>query len=222
MRRPEESGQASRLAAGATVVRREVFRDRLWTAYPTRVMEHSQARLALVHWPGVEVLVPTTWIAYLRGAGDAARAEGIANLARGAWELGRWTWQSTTWVHMLLPDTWFSINAVMDDGLGAFRTWYVNFERPFRLHGHTVQTFDLLLDLVVRPDLSYHWKDEGEYDQARRLGVVTDAEARHVERAREQAVAMVEAAAWPFNESWAAWRREPTWPVPTLPDDVKA
>ncbi len=221
MGRPSDEERAPFLPAGTTVVRQEVFRGRLWTAYPTRLLEHAETRLVLVHWPGVEVLVPTSWIAWLRGAGDAVREEAIPNLARGTWELGRWTWQSTTWANILLPDRWFSLGAVIEDDARAFRGWYVNFERPFQLRGETVETFDLLLDLVVEPDLSHRWKDEGEYRQARRLGVVSDLEARQVERAREEALAMVEALAWPFDQPWTTWLRRAAWDVPALPDDLE-
>jgi hypothetical protein len=40
--------------------------------------------------------------------------------------------------------------------------WYVNFQRPMRRTAIGFDTFDLLLDLVIAPDLSrWDWKDEG-------------------------------------------------------------
>jgi len=218
----EERTTADRLPVGSTVIRREVYRDRLLAAYPTRVLEHSARRLMVVHWPGVDVLVPKTWTAWLRGAGDAVREQAIANLARGTWELDRWTWQATTWVTMLLPDRWFSVDAVFEDESGAFRGWYVNFERPYRRVGASVETFDLLVDLVVAPDLAVRWKDEAEYRQAHRLGVISDAEVRRVEAAREDAVGRVRGRLWPFDERWDGWHRQIDWPVPALPPDVAA
>ena len=48
--------------------------------------------------------------------------------------------------------------------------WYANFERPFQRTPIGIDTFDLLLDLVIEPDSSYRWKDEGEYRLGRQLG----------------------------------------------------
>lgn len=208
-----------RLPVGSTAIRRDTFRGRLWTAYPTRVVEHSAHGLMLAHWPGVRVLVPTTWIAWLQGAGDSVREQAIPNLAQGTWELGPWTWHTTTWLHVLLPGRWFSVNAVIDDQSGRLRNWYVNFQRPYEHRGLNVDTFDLFLDLVVGVDLSLRWKDEAEYEQARRLSVVSDAEAREVGRAREEALALVQTQGWPFCEHWAAWTRDPDWPLPILADN---
>jgi predicted RNA-binding protein associated with RNAse of E/G family len=76
---------------------------------------------------------------------------------------------------------------------------------------------DLALDLVVEPDGAWRWKDEDEYAQCRRLGVVTDAEHAAVTRAREQAVALVESRAGVFGEVPARpWLPDPAWPRPTL------
>ncbi|CAG7650952.1 hypothetical protein SBRY_50487 [Actinacidiphila bryophytorum] len=51
----------------------------------------------------------------------------------------------------------------------------------------------MLVDLVVAPGLSrWTWKDEDENAQARRLGVVSEAEHRAVDRAREYVLATIE------------------------------
>jgi predicted RNA-binding protein associated with RNAse of E/G family len=88
---------------------------------------------------------------------------------------------------VLLPGRWFSVNAVIDDAPGCFRKWYVNFQRPYRQSGRWVDTCDLFLDLEVDVDLALRWQDEAAYEQARRLGVVAEAEAEQVQRAREEA-----------------------------------
>jgi predicted RNA-binding protein associated with RNAse of E/G family len=83
-----------------------------------------------------------------------------------------------------------------------------------------VDTFDLMLDLVIAPDGSLRWKDEAEYDQGRRLGIVSDADHERVQQAREEVVGMFERCAAPFEERWQAWRHDPSWPLPTLPTDA--
>jgi Protein of unknown function (DUF402) len=103
---------------------------------------------------------------------------------------------------------------------GDLVMWYVNFERPFRRTPIGIDTFDLLLDLVIEPDASHRWKDEGEYAQARQLGIVTDDEHRHVQLAREQVLGLLDQRTGPFDQRWRFWRREPHWQLPTLAVDA--
>jgi hypothetical protein len=70
----------------------------------------------------------------------------------------------------------------------------------------------------VEADLSgYRWKDEDEYAQGRRLGLIDDALHQRVEAAREQVIALIESRQGPFADDWSAWRRDPAWPIPQLP-----
>ena len=96
----------------------------------------------------------------------------------------------------------------------------MNVERPYRRTPIGFDTSDLLVDLVVEPDGTCRWKDEEEYEQGRRLGLVSDTDHAKLEVAREQALAMVERRVSPFDDRWLSWRPDPSWTVPTLPDDV--
>jgi protein associated with RNAse G/E len=207
-------------AAGSTVLRRDVFRGKVWTATPMRVVVDSCSELVLCHWPGTQMLAPTTWTRWLRTGDDAVRKQAIPNLAVTKWDLEQWTWRSTTVVTQLCPGEHFSVNRFLGGGDGS-ACWYVNFELPFRRTSVGVDTFDLFLDLVVDPDLtSYSWKDEDEYAHARRLGVIDDPLHRSIDEARQRAVALIEAREGPFGRDWSAWQRDPAWPVPNLRSDV--
>jgi predicted RNA-binding protein associated with RNAse of E/G family len=104
-----------------------------------------------------------------------------------------------------------------DPASGALLCWYVNFQRPFARVDGGIDTLDLVVDLVVAPDLRWEWKDEEEYAHARRLGIVTDDEHRAVAAARDEALALVEAVAPPFSTEPPRWRPSPGWTAPTLP-----
>ncbi|MEV8311680.1 hypothetical protein AB0P36_31175 [Streptomyces flavidovirens] len=83
-----------------------------------------------------------------------------------------------------------------------------------------VRHLDRTVDLVVTPDLSrWTWKDEDEYAHVRRLGIINDIEHQAVDDARAQVLGMLTGCSGPFAdaERWAAWRWEPTWPTPRLP-----
>ena len=74
------------------------------------------------------------------------------------------------------------------------------------------------MDLVVTPDLSAcRWKDEDEYAQGRRLGLIDDALHQHVDTARQQVIALIESRQGPFADNWSSWKRDPAWPAPALP-----
>ncbi|MER7701421.1 DUF402 domain-containing protein [Kitasatospora sp. NPDC097605] len=214
------SAPVSRFAPGTTAVLRDIARGRIWSATPLYVLADTGATLTLAARPGIEKLAPTTWITSLRTGDPTARRRGIENLVAGRWELAPWTWRDTVVLSDFTSDEYFSVHRFLDPDGRPLR-WYVNFERPYRRTAIGIDTFDLFVDLVVDPDLSAHrWKDEDEYDQARRLGLVDDTLHRLVERARERALALLEDRAGPFASGIDAWAAPPVFPLPVLPPDV--
>ncbi|MFF8775286.1 DUF402 domain-containing protein [Kitasatospora sp. NPDC015120] len=204
---------------GTTVVRRDVPAGRVWTAMPQRVVDDTGLVLTLASWPGIESLAPTTWITSLATGDDTARKQGLADLAAGTWTLGHYRWQDTEVRSHFLAGEWFSVHCFQDAATREPLRWYVNFERPYqRQTGLGIDTMDLALDLVVTPDFSgHHWKDEEEYAQLRRLGVVDDYTAGQIDRARSRAIGMLDDQAGPFAAGWPRWAPDPAWPLPTLP-----
>lgn len=211
-------GAGQLFAPGSTAVRRDVHGGRVWSATPKRVIADGGDFLASARWPGVRLMGPGSWVAAGHGAAGGARFRAVDELASGRWDLAPWTWRGTTVLTVSSADQYFSVELFFDPE-HELRCWYVNFERPFRRTGIGIDTFDLLLDLVVYPDGAMEWKDEDEYRHARRLGVVSDAEHVHVERAREQAVALAKRSKGPFADMWRGWRADPAWPLPRLPRD---
>jgi hypothetical protein len=211
---------ADRFEPGTTATRRDVFGGRIFSAFPHRVVSDTATTLAMALWPGVVGLAPASWIEALRTGDGTARDQLMPQLARGDWQTGPWTWQRTTRLSLLYPDRYFSVHLMFDPG-GALNCWYVNFEVPYTRTAIGVDTFDLAVDLIVDPtDLSYRWKDEDEYAQGRRLGVISDTCHKHVELAKDEAVALIERREGPFAEDWHGWRPDPAWSRPSLPRSV--
>jgi Protein of unknown function (DUF402) len=215
-----------RFEPGETAVRRDVFRGRVWSAQPLRVVRDTDEALVAVCRPGGQSLASTTYVESTLTGDDLVRKQALPDLASGRWQLDRWTWRDTVLLMWNPSATYFSVNLFYDPSADhRLLRWYVNFERPRRRTEIGFDTFDLLLDLVVAPDLSdWQWKDEDEYAQGRRLGIVDDTDHRAVEQAREQVVALIERRQGPFAEDagWADWRSDPAWPTPVLPADVLA
>ncbi|GAA3772682.1 DUF402 domain-containing protein [Streptomyces coacervatus] len=213
-----------RFRQGETAVRRDLFRDRVWSAHALRVVADGPEALVLGCWPGTQMFAPTTWIDWLQTGDETARSRAIPQLACGHWQLGSWSWRSTAHLQWVPPEAWFSVHAFYEPTDGHRLThWYVNFQQPMRRTAIGFDTFDLLLDLVIEPDLSrWTWKDEDEYAHGRRLGVVSEADHRAVQMAREEATAMIVEGTGPFasDAGWRNWRSEPHWPSPSLPTDT--
>ena len=75
-------------------------------------------------------------------------------------------------------------------------------------------SMDHMLDIVIEPDLSWRWKDEGQLAEAVSIGLVTQAWANEVRRKGERMIERLEARRPPFCDGWETWR-----PDPELPED---
>jgi Protein of unknown function (DUF402) len=202
---------------GSTVVRRDVLDGQVWTAAPHRVLTDSGDELVLACWPGIEMLAPTTWTHWLRTGDVGVREQAIPNLAARRWQLEPWTWRDT-WVRSRFgAGEYWSVHQFTGRDHDAGR-WYVNFELPARRTGIGIDSFDLLLDLVVDADsLACQWKDEDEYQHGRRLGLISDSLHTRVDEARQAVLALIQARRGPFGRDWPDWRPDPGWPLPALP-----
>ncbi len=95
--------------------------------------------------------------------------------------------------------------------------WYVNFQLPLGRTAHAVQVRDCALDLVVRGDRSWSWKDRDEFEALRQHGFFEPGVAERIDRAATRAVRAIERWEAPFCDGWEHWRPDPAWPAPELP-----
>ncbi|GAB3408670.1 ribonuclease FAU-1 family protein [Flindersiella endophytica] len=218
----------ARFEPGSVAVRRNVYRGKVRSAWPMRVVSDDGSSLVLSCWEGTELTSESGNAAAWRN-GDRQDSrhirsvvdQSMSELVAGDWTLGTSVLGGVTLLGAQLPDVWFSVLLFFRED-GEFAKWYVNFERPYRRTPVGVDTWDLTIDLIFNPDGTHRWKDVEEYAQARHLGIITDAEHAEVEDAKEQAFAMFEHREGPFEERWLGWQRNPDWPIPTLPEGALA
>jgi protein associated with RNAse G/E len=208
-----------RFQVGQTIVKRDVFRGRVSTAWPRRIVADNGKLLIFAMWPGTKGFVPTSWIEQLSGDRPEARREVLSGLASGKWQLGEWVWQDSDMLTYFQAGWFYSVDLFFDTE-GRFLYWYVNFQRPFRRTLIGIDTFDLLLDLVVKPDLTFRWKDEEEYSEGRRLGIISDEDHMGVEQARFEVLHMIAHREPPFVDEWRSWQRDPSWPTLAVSESV--
>ncbi|MFC8850728.1 MULTISPECIES: DUF402 domain-containing protein [unclassified Micromonospora] len=108
---------------------------------------------------------------------------------------------------------WFS------DTAGRFSHWYVNLEEPgVRWDDGDVAGVDMVdqdLDVVIRPDRTWEWKDEEEF--AERLAFPADywvADEAAVRAEGKRVIARAETGEFPFDGTWCDFVPPPGWDVP--------
>lgn len=188
--------QTTTFDVGRAIVRRDVQGGKVASVWLGRVVDDPGDDLVWAVFPGVEMLSRAPYVEALR---TGVKAHHLDELAAGEWTLASAPLESGTILVFQLRNTYFSVMLFFKEN-GEFRRWYVNFERPYRRTSIGFDTSDLLVDLVIEPDGAYRWKDEEEYEQGRRLGLVSDTDHVRVKEAREQALAMVEQRLGPFEE----------------------
>jgi Protein of unknown function (DUF402) len=93
-------------------------------------------------------------------------------------------------------------------GHGRFRGWKVNIEAPFRRFELGFETTDHFLDIIVRPDRRYYWKDQEVIDWWLRRGAYKREEVQRFYAAGRELEPLIESGKSPFDDEWTDWRPE--------------
>jgi hypothetical protein len=150
--------------------------------------------------------------------GRGLRAMPFEEWIRTETELKRVGWNGHGVLMLLPPGEAYSLWWLRDDS-GALRALYVNLEEPGVRwdDGHVagVDIVDQDLDILVRPDGSWVWKDEEEFVE--RLAFpdhywVHDEAAVRAEG--ERLIKKIEAGEFPFDGSYLDFQPDPAWTVP--------
>ena len=123
---------------------------------------------------------------------------------------GAWTGHGVLVVHR--PGDAHAVWHFWEGPERRFAGWYVNLQSPFRRDAQAFDTVDHELDLWIRPDGSWHWKDEEKMEGWVRRGRFTREE---VDAIRAEGERVLEE--WPFPTGWEDWCPDPSWRVPRLP-----
>ncbi|MFE9169483.1 DUF402 domain-containing protein [Streptomyces kebangsaanensis] len=218
-----DDGATTRAAAGGATARwargsrilwryRENGGARFHIARPVTVVRDDPDLLAVWMAPGTECVKPVL------ADGTPVHLEPLASRYTKPRTVRRDRWSGTGVLKLARPGEPWSVWLFWEPGW-RFKNWYVNLEEPLARWAGGVDSEDHFLDISVHPDRSWHWRDEDEFAQARRDGLVDAGLAERVEAAGRDAVEVIRAWRSPFCESWQQWRPDPAWAVPSLPDD---
>ncbi len=216
----EEAGEVSDLVRwkpGAQILQQEMWGARVGALRPVTVVEDLPERLALYSHPNTPIV--SCGVENRRAIGLSERIDlYLEMLDPSVAEFERRV-SSNQHVLTLTPvGSWHSI-WLFWTAEWRFQSWYVNFQSPVRRIADGIQIHDYALDMVVRPDLSWEWKDVDEFEELISRGFFTDEQAASIRAESDRAVKVIESGGPPFRDGWEDWRPAPTWPVPCLADN---
>ena len=185
---------------GDAVLLRSIYGGRVRFTMPQHFVAEDAGRLVLYRRPGNQ--------------GRTVRRD-----AQGKY-LERWVRDDPTteflWArtHMLLLTNRREAHSLelFWDEAWSFLGWYVNLQSPLRRSPLGYDMTDWALDVWVEPNGSWQWKDEEDFAEARRLGVLDDGAAAEVRAEGERVIA-----ARPWPTGWEAWRPPAAWQALSLP-----
>ena len=202
-----------RFAAGRVILHRNTRRGRLAFVRPVRVVSDTDLGLLLWMARGTPGLNEVT----LDGRGT--RGMPFSEWVTLRYRMQAGAWQGPGILMFFPPDADHSVWFFFDEQ-GRFANWYVNLEeRATRWDDGAVAGVDIVdqdLDIVVRPDRTWEWKDEDEFTE--RLAIpehywVPDEQAVRAEGRR--VIKVVEAGEFPFDGTWTDFVPDPSWQTPT-------
>jgi hypothetical protein len=190
---------------------RTVFRDRVWSAIPNYLIEDSPQRVVTAVLPGAR---SRTWLPLERYDDPSVRANVCATLASGTWHTVETTWHTNRVLWLWPRGASYMIGHYWADAPDVFLGWYFNLQTRLRRSTVGFDLWDQLLDMVVRPDRTWVWKDEDEFGEAVRLGVIGPDEAQAVRAQGESLVTQIDQL---VPTGWEDWRPGAGWPPLVLP-----
>jgi predicted RNA-binding protein associated with RNAse of E/G family len=76
--------------------------------------------------------------------------------------------------------------------------------------------WDHQLDILVKPDRSWSWKDEDELQLVVQLNRMSAQQAKAVREEGQRAVQQIQQNGVPFSDGWEDWQADSTWSLPEL------
>ena len=209
--------EPARWAPGKQIVLYEMWGEGIGSARPVTVVEDSSSHIALYSQAKTHFI--SRGFENRRSLNLSERIDLYMQTLDP--NVGEFTHRVLPDFHVLTltpPNAWHSV-WLFWSAEWEFRNWYVNFEAPLRRVSRAVQVHDYALDIVVKPDLSWQWKDEDEFEALIARGFFSDEQVVSIRAEAELLVSAIESTGSPFCDGWENWRPDPLWPKPQLPVD---
>jgi predicted RNA-binding protein associated with RNAse of E/G family len=194
---------------GQPVLVRELWDGKVWSARPEIIVQDTPELLAIYKTRG------TRWKQSRSPEGTKLRGQ---SRKAGRWHLWDVAWNFEGNLRLNIPGSHYSVLAFWNDGHQSLKNWYINLEYPLTRTERGFDYTDMILDLIVAPDLkNWYWKDEDEFQEAIDLGLISTQEAKFFRTEGEKVLKLLQSGNSIFN-NWERWQPDPSWEVPVLPD----
>lgn len=198
---------------GEVVSWRGIRNHVVWHVQPTLVVKDASEELVLTLLPGTECMAEET---YPLGKNNGKR---WWDFKANDWKLAEYIWRTNRLLLILEPEKCYSIILFWEDVSNEFLCYYINFQVPYQRRDQAVDTLDLELDLIIKPDFSMEWKDQDDYQKAMEQGLITSEWTRRIEDAQLEILDRLENRKYPFDGSWLDWMPDRNWAPPKLPEN---
>ena len=187
---------------GQVIVLREVWRSKVYSIVPVRVVQDSSSWSALYLPPQTPCLWPHT------------RAGATIRIPTDEWVLEGEAWIGGVVLYLVQPGSGYSALAFWDND-HIFDHWKINLEEPMRRKPLGFDYMDQLLDIIISANrLTWRWKDEDEVRQAQACGIFTTEQVSGLYQRGERVLHSIMANEPPFDGGWENWKPDPAWRVP--------
>ena len=184
-------------------------------AMPVRVVEDSDEVTMLYTMVGTPMKVEAT----ADGTVMQRRLGSFVDRQKMTRGFADWTWTQNHTLMIQRPGSMRSTWLFWRGDTGTFNYYYVNLQAPLTRTTVGFDSADYVLDLVVKPDFSWEWKDVDEFADARTAGVMPAELLDAVQRTGDETIPIIETRGWPFDAGLETWRPDPAWEIPELPEN---
>lgn len=184
---------------GEGIVIREVWRNKVYSIFPVRVVQDSSSWIALCLPRQAIALYPHTY------AGVPLR------IPEEEWILDGGPWTGSDVLYLVHVGLGYKFGGSWDDN-HIFQGWKIDLVEPVRRTSLGFDYLDQLLDIIVSADRSiWYRKDEDEVQEAHARGLYTAEQVSDLYRRGDDALQLMLKNEPPFDRGWETWRPDPAW-----------
>jgi hypothetical protein len=187
---------------GQGIVLREVWRHKVYSIIPVRVIQDTLHWSALYLPPHTSSLWPHT-------------PEGVTiRIPVEEWILDGGPWEGGDVLYLLQPGVGYMVTGVWDLD-HVLDHWKIDLIEPMRRTALGFDYMDQLLDVIVSADRAdWRWKDRDEVQEAEEQGLFTTEQVNDLYERGKRALRAFRSYESPFDESWQHWGPDSDWQTP--------